>query len=353
MPSYHRRSPFVIFLLMPKVFVTRKIPQVGLDLLKDVDFSVWEEDRVIPREVLLERVKGADAILSLLTDKIDGEVMDAAGPQLKLISNYAVGYDNIDVPAATQRKIYVSNTPGVLTEAVAEHTFALLLSIARRIPESDQFTKTGKYKGWEPELLLGTELQGKVLGVVGLGRIGSRVAEMANKGMGTKVLYHDPKQDADFEKEYGAVYQANLDDLLKASDFVSIHVPLLPTTRHLINQVRLGLMKPTAYLINTSRGPIVDEVALVEALKAGTTTASGGVPQNAGIKGAALDVYENEPNLAPGLAELPNVILTPHTASATHEARGAMATLAAQAVLDVLAGKPPVNLVNKELSPSQ
>jgi len=335
---------------MPKVFVTRKIPQAGLDLLKGVDFSVWEEDRVIPREVLLERVKGMDAILSLLTDKIDGEVMDAAGlpspdasgrgpdirsSGLKLISNYAVGYDNIDVPAATQRKIFVSNTPGVLTEAVAEHAFALLLAIARRIPESDQFTRQGKYKGWEPELLLGTELQGKVLGVVGLGRIGSRVAEMANKGMGMKVLYHDPKQDAAFEKEYGAVYKGNLDDLLKEADFVSIHVPLLPATRHLINAEKLALMKKSAYLINTSRGPIVDEAALVEALKAGI------------IKGAALDVFENEPNLSPGLAELPNVVLTPHTASATHEARGAMAVLAAQAVLDVLAGKPPVNLVNK------
>jgi len=320
---------------MPKVFVTRKIPQAGLDLLKGVDFSVWEEDRVIPREVLLERVKGVDAILSLLTDKIDGEVMDTAGPQLKLISNYAVGYDNIDVPAATQRKIFISNTPGVLTEAVAEHAFALLLAIARRIPESDQFTRQGKYKGWEPELLLGTELQGKVLGVVGLGRIGSRVAEMANKGMGMKVLYHDPKQDAEFEKEYSAVYKAGLDDLLKEADFVSIHVPLLPATRHLFNAEKLALMKKSAYLINTSRGPIVDEAALVEALKAGM------------IKGAALDVFENEPNLSPGLAELPNVVLTPHTASATHEARGAMAVLAAQAVLDVLAGKPPVNLVNK------
>jgi glyoxylate reductase len=308
-----------------------------LDLLNEVEFSVWEEDRVIPRDVLLERVKGVDAILSLLTDKIDGEVMDAAGPQLKLISNYAVGYDNIEVPAATQRKIYVANTPGVLTEAVAEHTFALLMAAARRIPESDQFTRQGKYKGWEPMLLLGTELQGKVLGVVGLGRIGSRVAEVANKGMGMKVIYHDPKQDAEFEKEYHAAYKSNLDDLLKEADFVSIHVPLLPTTRHLINADKLKLMKPAAYLINTSRGPIVDEAALVEALKAGT------------IKGAALDVFENEPNLAPGLVELSNAVLTPHTASATIEARSAMAVLAAQAVLDVLAGKPPVNLVNKEL----
>jgi len=327
---------------MAKVFVTRKIPEDGLKLLEGkVELEVWEEDRVIPREVLLEKVKGVEAILSLLTDKIDGAVMDAAGPQLKIVSNYAVGYDNIEVPAATQRKIYVSNTPGVLTEAVAEHTFALLMAAARRIPESDQFTRQGKYKGWEPMLLLGTELKDKILGVVGLGRIGSRVAEMANKGMGMKVIYHDPKQDAEFEKEYRAAYKSNLDDLLKEADFVSIHVPLLPTTRHLINADKLKLMKPTAYLINTSRGPIVDEAALVEALKVST------------IKGAALDVFENEPNLAPGLAELSNAVLTPHTASATIEARSAMAVLAAQAVLDVLAGKPPVNLVNKELVGSQ
>ncbi|MDP1710727.1 MAG: D-glycerate dehydrogenase [candidate division WWE3 bacterium] len=338
---------------MAKVFVTRKIPQAGLDLLKGVDFSVWEEDRVIPREVLLERVKGVDAVLSLLTDKIDGEVMDAAGipspdaegrgpdPKasgLKIVSNYAVGFDNVDVPAATQRKIYVTNTPGVLTEAVAEHTFALLLAAARRIPESDQFIRAGKYKGWGPLLLLGTEVKDKVLGIVGLGRIGSRVAEMANKGMGMKIIYHDPKQDPEFEKEFSAVYKANLDDLLKEADFVSIHVPLLPSTRHLINADKLKLMKKTAYLINTSRGPIVDEAALVEALKSGT------------IAGAALDVFENEPNLAPGLAELPNLVLTPHTASATFEARGAMAVLAAQAILDVLAGKPPQNLVNAVLA---
>lgn len=351
---------------MAKVFVTRKIPQAGLDLLKGTDFSVWEEDRVIPREILLEKVKGVDAILSLLTDKIDGGIMDAAGipspdarggrgpdPEasgLKIVSNYAVGFDNVDVPAATQRKIYVTNTPGVLTEAVAEHTFALLLAAARRIPESDQFIRAGKYKGWGPLLLLGTEVKDKVLGIVGLGRIGSRVAEMANKGMGMKIIYHDPKQDPEFEKAFDAVYKANLDDLLKGADFVSIHVPLLPSTRHLMNADKLKLMKKTAFLINTSRGPVVDEAALVEALKNGTTTASGGVPQNAGIAGAALDVFENEPNLAPGLAELPNVVLTPHTASATYEARGAMAVLAAQAILDVLGGKPPQNLVNAVLA---
>ena len=322
---------------MAKVFVTRKIPQIGLELLKGTDFKVWEEDRVIPRDVLLERVRGVEAILALLTDKMDGELMEAAGPQIKIISNYAVGFDNIDVAEATKRKIYVTNTPGVLTEAVAEHTFALMLAIARRISESDQFTKTGKYKGWEPELLLGSELKGKTLGIVGLGRIGSRVAEMAVKGMGMKVSYFDVKPSAEFEKEFQATFQ-DLDSLLKEADFVSIHVPLLPATRHLINGEKLKLMKPTAYLINTSRGPIVEEMALVEALKAGT------------IKGAALDVFENEPQLAPGLADLPNVVLTPHTASATEEARGAMATLAAQSILDTLSGKVPQNLVNKELA---
>jgi len=323
---------------MPKVFVTRKIPEDGLKLLQgQVDLEVWEEDRAIPREVLLEKVKGVDAILSLLTDKIDGEVMDAAGPQLKIISNYAVGFDNVDVAAATQRKIFVTNTPGVLTEAVAEHAVAFLLALARRVVESDRFTREGKYAGWEPMLLLGPEVKDKTLGIVGLGRIGSRVAEMAVKGLLMKVVYYDVKPNPEFEAQFGAVYK-DIETLLRESDFVTIHVPLLPETRHLINAEKLALMKKTAYLINTSRGPIVDEAALVAALKNGT------------IAGAALDVYENEPALAPGLAELPNVILTPHTASATFEARGAMSTLAAQAILDVFSGKIPQNLVNAVLA---
>ncbi|GMR18979.1 MAG: D-glycerate dehydrogenase [Patescibacteria group bacterium] len=324
---------------MSRVFVTREIPDEGLKLLEGkVDLEVYDKDQVIPRAQLLEKVKGIDALLPLLTDKIDAELMDAAGPQLKVIANYAVGFDNIDVKAATQRKIYVANTPGVLTEAVAEHAFGLLLAIGRRIPEADRFTRAGNYKGWEPMLLLGTEIKGKTLGVVGLGRIGSRISEMAVKGMGMKVIYYDVKQNADFEKEFEATYKSKLDDLLSEADFVTIHVPLLPATRHLIDAEKLSLMKKTAYLINTSRGPVVDEKALVEALKSKT------------IAGAALDVYEEEPRLAPGLADLENVVLTPHTASATNEARGAMSTLAAQAILDVLSGKPPQNLVNKELS---
>lgn len=322
---------------MPKVFVTRKIPDEGLKLLQGkVELEVWEEDRAIPREELLRRVKGINALLPLLTDKIDAEVMDTAGPQLKIISNYAVGYDNIDVEAASQRGIMVANTPGVLTEAVAEHTFALLLAIARRIPESDKFTRAGRYRGWEPLLLLGTELQGKILGIVGLGRIGSRVAEMATRGMGMKVVYHDIKRDESFERKFKARFYKDFSDLLKEADFVSLHVPLLPATRHLVGEKELKLMKKTAYLINTSRGPVVDEKALVRALKGGW------------IRGAALDVYEEEPKLAPGLVKLENVVLAPHTASATIEARGAMARLAAQAILDVFAGKGPKNFVNKE-----
>ncbi|NIT03512.1 D-glycerate dehydrogenase, partial [Candidatus Saccharibacteria bacterium] len=214
----------------------------------------------------------------------------------------AVGYDNIDVPAATKRGIMVTNTPGVLTEAVAEHTFALLLAIARRIVESDQFTRAGKYKGWEPMLLLGTELEGKTLGVVGLGRIGARVAQMAARGMGMKVIYYDIKRNPSFERELEVRFYKNLSSLLGEADFVSLHVPLLPTTRHLIGAKELKTMKKSAYLINTSRGPVVDERALVKALKGGW------------IRGAALDVYEEEPKLAPGLAKLDNVVLAPHTA---------------------------------------
>jgi len=322
---------------MPRVFVTRKIPDEGLKLLRGkTELEVWEEDQVIPRSELLRRVKGVVGLLPLLTDKIDAEVMDAAGRELKIISNYAVGYDNIDVEAATKRKIMVANTPGVLTEAVAEHTFALLSAIARRIPESDKFARAGRYKGWEPMLLLGTELQGKILGIVGLGRIGLRVAEMATRGMGMKMVYHDIKRNESFEKKFKAKFYKALPDLLKEADFVSLHVPLLPATRHLISGKELKLMKKTAYLINTSRGPVVDEKALVKALKGGW------------IRGAALDVYEEEPQLAPGLSKLENVVLTPHTASATIEARGAMARLAAQAILDVFAGKNPQNFVNKE-----
>lgn len=319
-----------------KVFVTRRIPEAGLALLrarKDIALTVAPQDRAIARMALLKGVKGADAVLSLLTDRIDGGVLDAAGKQLKIVSNYAVGTDNLDLAAFAKRGVKAANTPGVLSNAVAEHTFALMMAIARRIPESDAFVRAGKYKGWGPLMLIGSGLQGKTLGVIGLGRIGKGVCDRAIKGMGMHVMYHDVKRDKAFEQEEQFARYASVDRIVSDADFISIHVPLLPTTRHLIDARRLKMMKKTAYLINTSRGPIIDEKALVVALRKGS------------IAGAALDVYENEPKLAPGLTKLKNVVLTPHTASATIEARDDMATMAAQAILDVLDGKTPKNLV--------
>lgn len=320
-----------------KIFITRQIPDRGINLLqeKGYDIIINPQDSVLSKEELIEILKKDqyDAVLCLLTDKVDGEVFDAAGTQCKIFANYAVGVDNIDIKAAGERNILVTNTPGVLTDSVAEHTFTLLLSIAHRIAESDRFTRVGKYIGWEPMLLLGTDVSKKTLGIVGLGRIGSRVAHHALRGFDMRVLYYDVKRNEEFERELQAEFRASADDIFREADFISIHVPLLPTTRHLVNAERLAMMKNTAYLINTSRGPIVDEAALVEALK------------NNMIKGAALDVFENEPALAPGLADLENVILTPHIASATEETRQAMSALAAENIIAALEGKEPPNRV--------
>ena len=318
---------------MAKIYVTREIPDEGIALLKKAGHAVriYRKDKPIPRKELLRNVKGVDAILSLLTDRMDAEVVKAAGPQLKIVANYAVGYDNIDVDALKEAGVKVANTPGVLNGAVSEHAFALLIAAAKRIPESDAFVRSGKYVGWKPMLLLGAELSGKTLGVVGTGRIGHGVAKRA-AAMDMKIVYHDVKRNAELEKSFGAK-KLTLDRLLKNSDFISLHVPLLPSTWHLIGAKQLKSMKKTAMLVNTSRGPVVDEKALVKALRNGT------------IAGAGLDVFEEEPKLAPGLAKLKNVVLTPHTASATVETRQAMSRLAAQAIIDVLKGKEPKNLV--------
>ncbi len=326
---------------MYTIFVTRKIPDAGLKLLcakKNFRVRVSPHDRVLAKEELKKAVKGVDAILSLLTDKIDGDVLDAAGSKLKVVANYAVGFDNIDLDAAKKRGVIVTNTPGdLVTEAVAEHTFALIMALAHRIAESDAFTKQGKYKGWEPMLLTGTLLLGKTLGVVGLGRIGIGVARRAVKGMGMKVVYFDQRRNEDFEKEYGAKYMRTLDALLKISDVVSLHVPLLPSTRHLISTKQFAKMKTTAFLVNTARGPVVDEKALLQALT------------KKKIAGAALDVFECEPAIDCDLTDhlelkkMPNVILTPHTASASKEARDQMAELAAQNIIAVLGGKAPLH----------
>lgn len=323
---------------MAKIFVTRKIPGDHLEKLKSAghEVVVSEFDRPLSGEELVARVKGADVLLSLLSDRIDGDLMDAAGPQLKMIVNYAVGFDNIDVKAATDRQIPVINTPSdEVNEAVAEHTWVLIMAIARRVIEADEFARQGGYRGFEPDLFLGPSIIGKTLGIVGLGRIGSMVARRA-KGYNLTVLYNKHEPDPEAERQLGVSF-TTLDKLLAKSDFVTLHVPLTEETRHMINREALGKMKEQSYLINTARGPVVDETALIEALESGH------------LAGAALDVYENEPKISPELLSMQNVITTPHIASATYEARNKMGEQAVSAILDVLDGKKPMNLVNTEV----
>ena len=327
---------------MTKIFVTRNIPSIGLEMLRKsgkANIEVYSEDAVIPRETLLRKVKGVDILISILTDKIDAEVMDAAGPQLHLIANYAVGFDNIDLQAAKERNITVSNAPTPeISESVAEHALALIFGLAHRIVESDQFARDGKYHGWGPELLLGSDVVGKTLGIIGTGAIGSSLARRFHTGFGVRVLYHDMKRNEKLEAETAAQFVEN-DELLQKSDFVSLHVPLLPSTTHLIGERELSLMKPTAFLINTSRGPVINTHALVVALK------------RKQIGGAGLDVYECEPELAcdlkdaQALKSFSNVIITPHTASATVETRDAMSKQVALNILAFLDGKTPPNIV--------
>lgn len=304
---------------------------------------VSEFDRPLTPEELLEKSKGADGLLSLLTDRVDADLMDAIGPQLKIISNYAVGFDNVDVKAAGDRGIIVTNTPSdEVNEAVAEHTWALILALARRIVESDEFVRnqgyfagSGGYKGFEPGLFLGPSVMGKTLGIIGLGRIGSMVARRA-KGYNLTVLYNKHEQDLEAEKELGITF-ATLDELLAKSDFVTLHVPLTDETRGMINKNTLSKMKPGSYLINTARGPIVDESDLIEALEGGK------------LSGAALDVFESEPNVSPKLVALPNVIMTPHIASATIEARTKMGEQAVAAIVNTLSGIKPENMVDEKI----
>ena len=320
-----------------KIYVTRLIPQPGIDILNDQikRVSINTDDQILDREELLKQVEGIDGLLCLLTDKIDAELMDTAGSQLKIISNYAVGYDNIDLEAATKRGIMVTNTPGVLTDSTADMAWALLFAIARKIPESDQFSRTLKFKGWSPMLFLGGDITGKILGIVGAGRIGTAMA-LKSSGFKMKVLYCDDLKNDIIEKNLQA-QKVTFENLLQKSDFVSIHVPLWDSTHHLFDTNAFNLMKRTAYLINTSRGPVVNESALVQALKDGQ------------IAGAALDVYEREPKINPGLIKLKNVILAPHIASATIETRTKMANMAATNLVEGLSNRRPPNLVNPEV----
>lgn len=319
---------------MANIFVTRAIPEIGVKLLKQKRHKVLvsPHDRVLSQKEVIAMGKGSDALLCLLTDTIDGKVMDGVGSQLKVIANYAVGFDNIDLKAAKERSIIVTNTPGVLTETVAEHAVALLFALARRVVEADRFTRKGRYKGWEPMLFLGTGIAGKTLGIVGMGRIGGEIAKRMNGAFGMNVIYYDKFRNKDMENELGVSY-VSFEKLLKTSDFVSLHVPLLPSIRHLISSKELNMMKKTSCLINTSRGPIINEKALKEAL------------ENGRIRSAALDVFEFEPKMVPGLSKLENIILTPHIASATEETRGKMAEIAAQNIIAVLEEKQAPNEV--------
>jgi glyoxylate reductase len=322
----------------PHVFVTRDIPDRGLQMVHSFcRAAVWPEEQPPPREVLLKKVAGVDGLLCLLTDPVDEAVMDAAGPGLKVISNHAVGVDNVDVGEATRRGIPVGNTPGILTETTADFAFALLLATARRVVEADRFVRDGRWVTWGPKLLLGHDIHGATLGIVGFGRIGQSVAQRA-MGFGMRILYNDTRRvKASIEKSLGA-QAVSLEDLLRNSDYVTLHTPLTEETRHLIDADALGMMKPSAVLINTSRGPVVDNQALYGALKARRIAAAG------------LDVTDPEP-LPPNspLLELDNLVLAPHIASASEETRAKMAQMAAENLIAGLKGERLPNCVNPEV----
>ncbi|PIR47490.1 D-glycerate dehydrogenase [Candidatus Uhrbacteria bacterium CG10_big_fil_rev_8_21_14_0_10_50_16] len=324
---------------MPKrIFVTRPIPDEGLKLLKKkrYEVDVYSKDQAIPRKELLKHLKAKryDAVLSILTDKIDEAVFKAAGDQLQVVANYAVGFNNIDLEAAKKHNVIITNTPGPeINESVAEHVIALMFALAHRVVETDDYARAGLYKGWGPQLLLGTDISGKTLGIVGMGNIGMQLAHRMHDGFNMKIVYADVAHNTEAEKKYGATY-LSLTQLLNTADVISLHVPLLESTHHLIGKKELGLMKKTAFLINTSRGPVIDEAALVQALK------------QKSIGGAAIDVYEFEPRIHPTLKKLKNVITTPHTASATVATRQAMSRRAAENIIAVLSGKQPANQID-------
>lgn len=319
--------------MKPKVYLTRKIPQAGIDLLKKQEYHLVINplNKPVHRDILLHEIRDSDAILCMLSDRIDRDVINASS-KLKVISNYAVGYDNIDVNYATKKDIVITNTPGVLTEATAEVTWALIFGCARRVAEADRYVREGKFKVWGPTLLLGRLIAGKTLGIIGCGRIGQSVG-IKSRAFGMKVLYFNRSRKPSFEKQTSAKMVA-LKTLLRESDFVTLHLPLTKETKHFIGTNELRMMKPTAYFINVARGQIVDESALADAL------------QRKIIAGAGLDVYENEPAVHPSLIKLDNVILLPHLGSATVESRTKMAIIAAENIIAVLKGKKPRFVVN-------
>lgn len=320
-----------------KILVTRRLPPKAMALLEE-NFQVVcnPHDRSLERAELMENVRGKEGLLPLVTDRIDGQVMDAAGGMLKVIANYAVGYNNIDMDAATQRKIAVTNTPGVLTETTADLAMALILAVARRIAESDAFVRAGRYEGWGPLLLLGTDVHHQALGILGFGRIGCAVAKRA-AGFDMRILYHDRvRVKPDLEKQFNAKY-VDKETLLRESDFLTLHVPLTRETTHLISAEELSLMKPTAFIINTARGEVINEEALVEALQAKK------------IAGAGLDVFEKEPEIHPALMKMENVVILPHIGSASLETRTKMGLMAAENLIAGLKGEVPPNCLNPEV----
>src|SRR4051794_20929261 len=319
----------------PQVFVSRSLPDPGIGPLLDAGLRVTyrELDSAPDREELLAGVATADAVLCMLTERIDGELLDAA-PNLRIVANLAVGFDNVDVAAATERGIVVTTTPDVLTDATADLAWTLILATARRVAEADRFARSGEWTAWSGLALLGAPVAGRTLGIVGLGAIGTAVARRAS-GFDMPVLYTNRRRNLEAEQALAAVggpvpELVELDELLERADIVSLHAPLNDDSRHVIDAAALARMKPTAILVNTARGPLVDEPALVTALRDGTIAAAG------------LDVFEQEPKLAPGLAELPNTVLLPHIGSATHDARGAMVRLCCDNIVAVLAGRPPL-----------
>ncbi len=320
----------------PKIFVTRLIPEEGLAMIRDVaEMKVWKDELPPPREVMLEETREIDGLVSLLTDKIDGELMDSS-PHLKVVSNYAVGYDNIDIPAATARGIPVGNTPGVLTDTTADLAFTLLMASARRIQESIDYVRAGKWKTWGPKLLTGLDIHGATLGIVGFGRIGQGMAKRAS-GFGMRVLYFDVNRREDLEKSMGVTY-ADMNTLLRESDFVTLHTDLNDSTRHMMNAAAFAKMKRTAYIINSARGPIIDPQALYDALKSGK------------IAGAALDVTEPEPIPTDSpLLTLPNCLIVPHIASASVATRAKMAQMAAANVVAGVRGDKLPTCVNPKV----
>jgi len=321
----------------PKVYVTREMPERGLSIIKQrFEAEVWQDYAPLPKKTIIEKAAKVDALATLLSDQIDAEVFDAA-PNLKIVAQMAVGFDNIDVKEATKRGIYVTNTPGVLTETTADFAWALLMAVARRVVEADKYVRLGKWKvGWHPMMMQGRDVYGATIGIVGLGRIGCAIAKRA-KGFDMTVLYYDVIRRPDFEKEYYIQF-TQLDTLLQKADFVTINVPLTKETHHLMNEEKLRLMKKTAYLINNARGPIVDEKALYKALKDGW------------IAGAALDVFEQEPTPVQNpLLKLDNVVVAPHISSASYETRSRMAEMVAENLVAFFEGKTPPNLINPEV----